>query len=152
MKIIAPKGYEIDKENSTFDYIRFKKKDKPKRLDIVKGFYLDDTNQICIIKEPYSINTLDNQNIIPTEEEAKAFQILPYLLHQRDYYNGEPIDDWCDWTNANQDKYVINVAQNKLQSPHYINIKHLFSFKTEEIRDAFLEEFKEELEIAKPLL
>lgn len=49
-KIQVPEGYEIDKENSTFECIKFKPikitKWKDNELATIKGWYIDDDSDI----------------------------------------------------------------------------------------------------------
>ena len=84
-KIQIPEGMEIDRENSTFDYIRFKP--KLSYQEISKKF------------QPYnsyvSINTDHLSKLITFRK----------LLEVSDYLNG----DWKpNWNNMHQDKYFIS--------------------------------------------
>lgn len=68
-----------------------------------------------------------------------------HLLYCRDVYwmiagNWKP--NWKDATK----KYVINASQGKLNKTIYTATHFDFAFPTEEIRDIFFENFKEELE------
>lgn len=79
----------------------------------------------------------------------KSFEALRKLIIFRDYYN----DDWQpNWKNNNEDKYVILIQNEDIKCERNCSYRRVLAFKTEEIRDKFLEEQKELLEIAKPLL
>lgn len=82
------------------------------------------------------------------EEYENAFEALRKLVILRDYYN----KGWQpDWSN-NHTKYCIELEGLDICSLNHCSDSRVMAFKTEEIRDKFLEEQKELLEIAKPLL
>ena len=75
-------------------------------------------------------------------------EVLKKLILLRDYYN----EGWQpDWTKATV-KYCIEVYGEDLSIIDFQFKLKPMAFKTREIRDKFLEEQKELLEIAKPLL
>lgn len=56
MKIQVPEGYEIDRENSTFENIIFRKAERklPKKwedLETINGFYVNSASNIDKIKD-----------------------------------------------------------------------------------------------------
>jgi hypothetical protein len=57
-----------------------------------------------------------------------------------------------DWTNYNEYKFVIGVNENKIIKCYNTIAQFVLAFPTEEMRDAFYENFKEEIEICKELL
>ena len=121
---------------------------KPKWEDFgkVKGFYIDSSSKIVV----YSADETHrmNKNTFPSKEEAEACLALSQLLQWRDKYN----EGWKpDWTGTST-KYVIENYKNKIDKSFYVNAQKVLVFKTEEIRDKFLEDFADLLEIAKPLL
>ena len=86
---------------------------------------------------------------VPSEELAKATIALLKLLFLRDYYN----EGWRpDWREENEIKCTIEVADNELIVTNSYTLSRPICFETEELADKFLEEQKELLEIAKPLL
>lgn len=153
MKIDVPAGYEIDKEKSTFEKIVFKKVERelPKSwedLKFVNGFYVCGLSRIEKVRHN-STAISNNKNIFPTREEAEACLALSQLCQLRDRYNG----GWKpDWEDTNEQKYVIIIHTGRIQVETFFSIQHLLTFKTEELRDKFLENFKDLIEIAKPLL
>ena len=152
MKIQVPEGYEIDKENSTFEKIVFKKVEKelPKswrELVSVNGYYVDKNSKVynCI----NHTTAYDNRNIFPTEEEAEACLALSQLCQLRDRYN----NGWKpDWKDGNLDKYLIEVRCGELTKTSSNLYQRLLAFKTGNLRDKFLENFRDLIEKAKPLL
>lgn len=84
------------------------------------------------------------------EEYERAFEALKKLVILRDYYNEGWQPDWKSskgfW------KHSIVCYEGKIHKDLSYKISMIFTFKTEEIRDKFLEEQRELLEIAKPLL
>ena len=85
IKIKVPEGMEIDKENSTFECIKF----KPKRIT-----YADIAQKVCY------------NNIIHTNAKHRLKCIIfRKLLEVADYLNG----DWKpNWSNQEQIKYFIS--------------------------------------------
>jgi len=83
------------------------------------------------------------------EEYERAFEALKKLTILRDYYN----EGWQpDFNNRAVAKYCIQIYQGNLDPVEHALTFKVMHFKTEKIRDKFLEEQKELLEIAKPLL
>lgn len=92
IKIQAPEGYEIDKENSTFERIKF----KPIKKDIT---YEDVCNKLFEKNSGYSINQygkIDNfylvshkfdANNAPNGRQLKKLLALNQLLNIAEYYN-----------------------------------------------------------------
>lgn len=87
-------------------------------------------------------------NNYPKKENVFCFEALKKLVILRDYYN----DGWQpDWNIINT-KYCIFSEGDEISAFNQISNSRVMVFKTEEIRDKFLEEQRELLEIAKPLL
>ena len=152
-KIQVPEGYEIDRENSTFENIIFRKAERklPKKwedLENVNGYYADSWGDVRCY---YGVNTPDhtNKNIFPTKEEAEACLALAQLCQLRDRYN----EGWKPhWEDYNETKYCIEFCQGRIETIDRVNCHKILTFKTEDLRDKFLENFKDLIETAKPLL
>ncbi|WP_273084640.1 hypothetical protein [Capnocytophaga gingivalis] len=84
----------------------------------------------------------------PTQELADASEALRRLLFLRDYYNEGWQPDWNDSSN----KHCIILYKGEFIIIAYSFTFEVLHFKSIEIRDKFLEEQRELLEIAKPLL
>lgn len=91
----------------------------------------------------------EDERTYPSKEIYESFEALRKLVILRDYYN----EGWQpDWSNSIKLKYIIKVSGEEIVIDNTYNIKRTMSFKSKEIRDKFLEDQKELLEIAKPLL
>ena len=75
-------------------------------------------------------------------------EALKKLILLRDYYNEGWQPDWND----NATKYSIEVEVGEIVGRNHHCNARIMSFKTNDVRNKFLEEQKELLEIAKPLL
>ena len=84
----------------------------------------------------------------PNAELGEATEALLKLLFLRDYYN----EGWLPNYEDNNRKFVIFVTNNEFEKDFSIAESNVLTFKTEKIRDKFLKEQIELLEIAKPLL
>ena len=92
--------------------------------------------------------TLLNGIELPDERVSNAFKALAKLIWLRDYYNEGWQPDW----EINYIKYCIGKDEDGIRYFKQIYNSRSLCFKTEEIAKRFLEEQKELLEIAKPLL
>ena len=92
LKIYIPKGYEIDKENSTFECIKF----KPIKKDITyedvcntlfknnTGYFLDQYGKVNFYN---SKTNRFNANNAPNGRQLKRLLALNQLLNIAEYYN-----------------------------------------------------------------
>ena len=152
MKIQVPDGYKIDRENSTFEKIVFKKieEELPKSwedLYEVGGWFVDFHSKVVTSG---SMRTADSvKNRFPTKEEAEACVALSQLCQLRDRYN----DGWKpDWGDISEIKYNIEFFKGEIKKEFHYTSKRVLCFKTQELRDKFLENFRDLIETAKPLL
>lgn len=147
-----PKGYVIDKENSTADNIVLKlvKPSKPKtweeycrKMEGKNSYYSDGCSICCSEFAAHPIvSEFDNK------EDVEALAAYSQLLKLRKDWIG----DWKpNWT-INTDKYVIYCTNNKLSKNTVWFNGRIMSFPTKEMRDEFFNTFRDILEIAKPLL
>lgn len=129
INIQIPKGHEIDQEKSNLlqgkIVFREVKKALPKKYRDLK---------------PSEFN-------IPTEiKDAQVAMEMLFLL--REVYR----DGWKpNWEDGNQ-KYVIFMHDNKIDKNSFQWTSQFLSFQTPEIRDEFLENFRDLIETAKPLM
>lgn len=92
LKIQAPEGYEIDKENSTFERIRF----KPIKKDITyedvcnnifeSGYYIGNRGETIIIND-FIDNARADKNNATTKKQLEKLLALNQLLNIAEYYN-----------------------------------------------------------------
>lgn len=99
-------------------------------------------------KYDVSISDDSKATYFTKDENYSAFEALRKLTILRDYYNEGWQPNWKD----NFCKYTIECYESELYTDDSYNFDKVMSFKTEELRDKFLEEQIELLEIAKPLL
>ena len=57
-----------------------------------------------------------------------------------------------DWENYNEYKYCLYITENNVNKGIFYNDNHILAFPSEEMRDAFCENFKKEIEQCKELL
>ena len=149
LNIIAPEGYEIDKENSTFEKIVFKKiNELPKTwedLRYISGAYISNLSNINTINSTETIPSA--KNIFPTKELAEAALALAQLLQLRDRYNGDN-----EGFIFQKNNYCINFYDNNINKCFSDCTQRVLAFRTRELRDEFYNNFKDLIEIAKPLL
>lgn len=94
----------------------------------------------------------EDERTYPSKEICSAFEALRKLIILRDYYN----EGWQpDWSKKNKMHFCIRVRNNKITTDNNSDINEfntVLVFIDYTIRDKFLEEQRELLEIAKPLL
>ena len=98
IKIEVPQGYEIDRERSTFDIIRLKKKEVEFEHFKFNGAWISLDSKIIESNNPDSysvVNQKNNQNIWISTAHAEACLAMSQLsvLMASPTYNG----DWVPW-------------------------------------------------------
>jgi len=146
IKITTPQGYEIDKENSTFECIKFKKIEQKKWRDNkaanIVGYYINlDSTITQIAPECGYPNTKFNHNIFITKKQAKsalAMAQISQIMANDERFGGAITDK--EWCNSDYMKFVIRRASDKwikdLATHHY----HFIAFHTAEQCDLFIQE------------
>jgi len=153
LKINVPKGYEIDKEQSTFENIVFKeiKKELPKtweEIENLQGFFVGYSSKVLITDDSITKSQY-NRNTFATEEQADASIALAQLSQLREVYR----QGWVpDYENVAQDKYIINYHKDNFKVDLFGYRAGFLSFKSKEIAEQFLENFRDLIEKAKPLM
>lgn len=160
LKIEVPDGYEIDKENSTFEKIIFKPLEKNnypktwkeciKKLEnmIEKFYWITENSHFANSGKSIVEAFTNNYNLLPSEEDAKKFITLQKLWTCRKAYIG----NWKPHWNDGIEKYVIKVVIDDLTIISYSGLRSSFSFPTLEMAEEFLKNFKPDLEFVKDLL
>ena len=153
IKINIPKGYEIDKENSTFECIKFKKKievntwqDIPK----LQGFYILEDSTINEL-DPVCHNTRamrENTNVFINRKYAKSALALAQISQLMPYYGGEITEE--EWKNVRLKKYGVLFYNSKIATSIYYDTKQMIGFHTEEQLNRFLS-FPENIQLVKDL-
>jgi len=90
-----------------------------------------------------------DRNYLISKQEAEAFLALMQLRQLRKCYIGDWEPNWVDGIDL---KYCIEVSNNKLLIHTWYHKNHILSFPNRKLANQFLTNFKDLLEIAKPLL
>ena len=130
VKVDIPEGYEICKEESTFENIVLIKKEEDKRekLGKIAGCYISVTSDIVKVLQLEQAS-LKNRNFFPTKELAEASLSVSELLQ---YYYKDFKDYKVDFTDKTE-KYIICVIKNivSIQSTESKNATFVFKdYKT----------------------
>lgn len=142
IKITPPEGYEIDKENSTFECIKFKPIVKKKwrySNPKITGFYLGSSG----VEDYFFPNSEwddGNRNVFATEKQAKsafAMAQISQIMANDERFGGIVTDEEWDEDNL---RYVIFRRGNSIASSCNLEIHRFLAFHTDEQRDLFLEE------------
>ena len=150
VKIDIPEGYEIDKENSTFSCIKFKKKVKKvntwKDIKYMQGSVIHGDSTIHDVSMCVRENV--NKNIFFSEKYAKSALALAQISQLMIFYGGEITNE--EWSN-DELKYSISIDNKGIISNiSMIHIKEIIAFHTKEQRDKFLS-FPENIQLIKDL-
>ena len=137
VKIMVPQGYEVDKENSTFECIKFKKVREIKTfgdLTSVSGYYIDTNSQIKSIQEAPADEYV--YNVFSTKKQAKSALAMAQISQLIPYYGGEITDE--EWKDGSTYKYVIYRDGDKLLTYEVCSFFHFVAFHNREQRSEFL--------------
>ena len=135
IKINIPEGYEIDKENSTFECVKFKKKIKVntwENIPRVKGCYMNNSH---IYTDYEGKPCEENKDVYLTDKYIKSALALAQISQLMPYYDGEVTNE--EWKN-NERKFSIVVHNGELKPFTHVNNKVLISFHTEAQRARFM--------------
>lgn len=146
LKIEILQRYEIDKEKSTFECIKFNPKGIKTWNDLcvaslnsnevrVSGYRIDYYSDIYVanklIARDYS------KNVFLTEKEARSALAMAQISQLMPYYGGAITD--AEWLDSDTTKYVIRRYEGQSVLEITILWYHFLAFHTEEQRDSFYE-------------
>lgn len=156
LKINIPKGYEIDRENSTFEEIVFKKVEDPfsklpKTWEEYKSCSRDDASYFFCnpLKSIETSSFSGIYNEFSTEERTKQYVAFGKLIQLRDYW----INNWKNDSNDsvavihNFEGEIVNINAYKKRDLNYPLI-----FPTKKMAQKFIECFKDLINEAYPLI
>ena len=86
-----------------------------------------------------------DKNVLPNKKSAESILALCQLTQLRDRYRQGWVPDWKD----DEDKYIIDYEADNIRITSYKRSKSFLSFQSKEIRDKFLDNFKDLIELAK---
>lgn len=133
LKIEIPEGYEIDKENSSFEKIVFKKKfgvNCWEDLKYVTGTYISDNSYMNLAKG--GLAQFHNKNVFLNKKYAKSALALAQISQLLPYY-----DINIDWE-SDKDKYCICRVRNRIEIIPWIQKHHILAFNTLPEAERFL--------------
>lgn len=140
-KVQIPEGYEIDKENSTFECIKFKKlkSEYPKSWNEafvgnnVFGYWVGSSGEIRVANR---IALRGDKNTFKYEEQAESMLAYAQLtqLMALPCYNGNWVPNWDD---LSQQKYFIIRLKSDIVKLDYSSYFSFLAFKSEKVRDEF---------------
>ena len=152
-KEIAQKMYESNEQSlkdfALLNYPELGKKQLPKtweELKDVKGWYIEYNSIVVGANYPNSDN--EDKNIFATKEQAEASIAMAQLSQLREVYR----DGWKPDFSNSETKYVIEFYENKIYKDECCGTNNFLSFQSAEVRDEFLENFRDLILIAKPLM
>lgn len=154
--IEVPEGCVIDTENSTATKLVFKKvevqEEKPKALpktweevERIKGHHVTSNCYIALT----SMSPADHvKNTFETREQALASIALAQLSILREIYRQGWVPDWLDFKN----KYCIHYDNGRPIVNTFLTMEYFLAFQSKEIAKEFLENFRDLIEQARPLM
>lgn len=151
MNINEMKLKDISKE-TLIKYVDELKEEKelPTRwedLEEVKGYYIGETSDVSLKIGRLSADYA--RNVFHTKEQAEASLAMAQLSQLMAVYN----DGWVpNWEDGNHAKYAIHFVGDRIIMDYSWTLQRFLAFKTEELRDKFLENFEDLIRIAQPLL
>lgn len=161
IKVNLPEGYGVYNIKSEYKKtavvidifktkaVEEKKPELPKKweeIEEIEGWYVDDISEI--VRYSQHDTNFSNWNTLPTEELAEAMLALCQLLYLRDIYRQGWKPDWAEYSI----KYGLYNKCGQINTCTATLDGTVISFQTAEIRDLFLENFRDLLEQAKELL
>lgn len=109
-------------------------------------YFIDEYGEITYAAEKHRATNL--KNILPNKETAEAFLALMQLVQLRDCYR----QGWKPNWKGKAVKQNIICFEGVLGTDWSINVQYVLSFQSKEIRNEFLENFKDLIEQAKELI
>ena len=142
LKVSAPEGYEIDKENSTFDCIKFKRIEESKWRDdytrIISGYTIGG-NELEHREHVYDVP--GNYDTFATKKQAKsalAMARISQIMANDKRFGGAVTDE--EWRDDNSIKYIIDRFKNTCSIDITYTLYHFLAFHTEEQCHLFAKE------------
>lgn len=134
VKISVPKGYEIDKENSTFECIKFKKIDDIKTWDDFKRVTKNDLK--IDIDTMYDTPFFYTPAFTGSEKISKALIAMIKIWKLMPYYGGVITDE--EWIDEDSYKYIIGRYNNDITTGFVDRGYEFLAFHTEQQEIDFL--------------
>lgn len=142
IKITPPEGFEIDRENSTFDCIKFKpviKRWRDKTEEMFVGYYIH--IDCSIHKTGRCSNKEHNHNVFATKKQAKsvlAMAQISQIMANDKRFGGAVTDE--EWNNTTIKYCIMRHFNNRIAVGNSQIEYYFLSFHTSSQRDLFLKE------------
>jgi len=143
INIVAPEGFEIDKENSTFECIRFKPVQKKRWRDDknaqIEGYFISYGGYISDLL--HGKNLQENYCVFATEKQAKsalAMARISQIMTNDERFGGVVTDE--EWADYDLIKFAITRENNHIETAVYGSYYYFLAFHTAKQRDLFLKE------------
>lgn len=149
-KIKLPEGWEIDRVENGEIILKESKKELPKTWEeclqkLENAEYIDTFSSIHILGS--DIASREDKNVIPVGLGEPMLALMQLLVCREAYRQG-----WKpNWKDGNG-KYCIVYQNNEIVPACYLTNHWVLSFQSEEIRNKFLENFRDLIEVAKELI
>lgn len=147
LKIAIPEGYEIDKDQSSFEKIIFKKiKDIKVFNDLIglqvplSSIYIDDSGELLHVDDDLEFDSTC-ENIFKDELLAKSSLAMSQISQLLPYYGGAITEE--EWEDDSFFKYNIERYKNTVYLDGHSTMYTFLAFHTEEQRDSFYENNKQ---------
>ena len=141
LKIEVPQGYEIDKENSSFEKIVFKKKQEFKTWEDlceaekkIEGFFINTASGNVFRSSPTKARDC-NRNIFLTKKQAKSARAAAVISQLMPYFGGVITDE--EWKDCCMKKFVITRSEYGAHFVESVRWFHFLAFRTEKQRSEF---------------
>lgn len=153
--IEIPEGFELKKISDTEFKVVKKENVLPKTWEEFCETHPIKENESFIVNElPCELaagrkrDPYKDVGKLPNIRYAEAVIALCQLIQLRDCYNNGWKPNWCD----NEWKFVIICTYGIPDIYKQAGVQRVLAFKSKELAEAFLHNFKDLIEIAKPLL
>ena len=136
LKINSPEGYEIDKENSTFECIKFKPIQEVRTwedIDRIKGVYINELSNILSVE---GIKVESDKNIFIDKKHVKSALAMAQISQLMTYYGGVITDE--EWDGTDMPKYCIERNGKCIEQVVKYHSYRFLAFHTKEQRDRFM--------------
>lgn len=152
LKINVPEGYEIDKEASTFECIKFKPINKVniwKDIKRISGVYIDLESNIKADPCAKLLASDRNKLMYINEKHAKSALAMAQISQLMPYYGGPITKE--EWNNPGIYKYCIENNSNSIDLTLHNNKVEFLAFHTLEQRRKFMS-YPENVQLVKDYL
>ena len=111
-------------------------------------YYINIVSDICQASTGSARHSDSDKNVLPNREITEAFLALMQLLQLRDCYRQGWEPDWA----SNDKKYTISMCRDEIYYDIVYGYAYTLSFQSPEIRNEFVENFKDLIIQAKDLI